>query len=168
MINQSLQSRFGGLSYDESRWLGAILRGIHTLGEVAIGRMEDSHILEVTVVVVGMRPAVKSNLATTALNQRLQRQRQGPRRPAIRQCQLPLVSSSSIEEMRLASRLGMTPLKDPEGLCLCQRRYQASRDMPIDHTGHLETPVSDRKRNHSKSKNERHLQQRQSAPRGEP
>lgn len=89
---------------------------IHTLGEAAIGHMEDSRILEAIAAVVGMRPAVKSNLATKVLSQRPLRRRLGPRRPAIKQDQLPLVSGSWIEGRRLFSRLGMMPRMDPEGL----------------------------------------------------
>lgn len=94
MMNQSLQSRFGGLPYDQSWWLGELLGVGHTLEELAIGRMEGSHILEATLAVVGMRPAVKSSLGTMTPNRRPRPRQPGPRPPAIRRDRLPLVSSS--------------------------------------------------------------------------
>lgn len=85
----------------------------HTLEELAIGRMEGSHILEAIVAVVDMRPAVKSSLGTMTPNQRLRRRRPGPRPPAIRRDRLPLVLSSLIEGMRLSSQSAKMPPRDP-------------------------------------------------------
>lgn len=82
MMNQSRQSRFGGL-LSISRKYEAQLVYKPTLAEAATVHMEDSHIPEELVVVVDMRPAVRG-LGTTL------RRRMGPGRLSTMRDRLPL------------------------------------------------------------------------------
>lgn len=80
--------------------------------------MGDRHILEVLVVVADMRPVV-SNLVTMMPHLQQRPRRPGLRPPAIKRDRLPLVSDSSIAEMRLFSQWATMPLKDLGELSGC-------------------------------------------------